>query len=166
MSKDERGDILAITAQTKAKNLFQNMTIMGLLKWISLFLHVIIWNDAVCCISSLQLTPEGKLLGLKQETMKSADKTEPGAREFFPFYAVPCLLSHFCSILGQKRTWRLWCFVPLMAHERITAFMASSIVSTWVEGRVRPWQSGVTRIDGMGKGRKEGTVRNSVRAVG
>lgn len=65
------------------------MTIMGLLKWISLFLHVIIWNDAVCCISSLQQTPEGKLLSLKQEPMESTGKTEFGWPEGFPFYAVP-----------------------------------------------------------------------------
>lgn len=93
MSKEERGDILAITAQTKAKNLFQNMTIMGLLKWISLFLHVIIWNDAVCCISSLQQTPEGKLLSLKEETMKSTGETELGGQRGL------CLLCSALSII-------------------------------------------------------------------
>lgn len=52
-------------------------------------MHVIIWNDAVCCISSLQQTPEGKLLSLKQEPMESTGKTEFGWPEGFPFYAVP-----------------------------------------------------------------------------
>lgn len=103
MSKEERGDILAITTQTKAKNLFQNMTVMGLLKWLRLFLHVIIWNDAVCCIHSLQLTPEGKLLSLKQEIMKSTSKTEQGGQRGLSFLCSALSIITFCSILGQKR---------------------------------------------------------------
>lgn len=81
MSKEERGDILAITAQTKAKKPISEHDHNGFIKMISLFLHIIIWNDTVCCISSLQQTPEGKFLILKQETMKRTGKTELAARE-------------------------------------------------------------------------------------
>lgn len=79
------------------------MTVMGLLKWLRLFLHVIIWNDAVCCIHSLQLTSEGKLLSLKQEIMKSTSKTEQGGQRGLSFLCSALSIITFCSILGQKR---------------------------------------------------------------
>lgn len=90
-----------IVFRLKQKNLFQNMTIMALLKWISLFLHVIIWNDTVCCISSLQQTPEGKLLSFKHETMKSTGKTELGGQG--GFLSMPCPVHYHNFVASQDK---------------------------------------------------------------
>lgn len=121
------------------------MTIMGLLKWISLFLHIIIWNDTVCCISSLQQTPEGKFLILKQETMKRTGKTELAAREV-SFLCCALSIITFCSLPGQKRTWRPKCFIALMATRE--SLMGWSIVKRWAEGGVPP-------TDGVGRAGRE-----------